>query len=455
MAYLLEHDSVTKTPAEWGVELATLTVGNQLADELRLTVSVKTIADAPVFAIGDEIVLWRDSTRVFRGVVTELPAEASGREQLEYVVSGPWWTLSRCAYMQGRVTWGEIDDPDEETETETTRVVLAMGAGIATPISAGAQIEAALEWAIDKYSLDLEIGSIEIGSLRPPYEEAKDISVAEVISRMLRYLPDAVVHFDYSGATTEINITRRGDMTPVELDLDDTTTSHKIEAAKARPRHDLVPSGVLFIFERTVVVDVDGVARRKIKIASQSAGGGASAPGAIVYTFQLASSATGAGEPIPTGLAAAYYSALSTLQWQGEVSLVEREVSQVIKLGDVVDIVGGPSGWSSMHALVQAVEYDFGEGRTRVTFGPAEQLGPQDFKTLIANNRTHMSASTFPATKNTGDPPSTPNDPTPMTPPSDDEEPPVDPYNPTPWVDLAACVDGAPVTVRVLGFIKA
>lgn len=93
-------------------------------------------------------------------------------------------------------------------------------------------------------------------------------------------------------------------------------------------------------------------------------------------------------ESIPTGVAATLYAALSTLHYDGQITLVEQEVAGTIHPGTVLNITGGAAAWATMAAHVQAVEESVDDGLTAITFGPPDHLSPQDLKELCFTNRS-------------------------------------------------------------------
>lgn len=99
-------------------------------------------------------------------------------------------------------------------------------------------------------------------------------------------------------------------------------------------------------------------------------------------------SSTVGGEPVPTGLAAQLYSAVSVLHWKGTITFVEREVTGLVKVGQVLNLSNGRAEWATMNALVQSVTYDLDAGRTEVTIGPAPFLEHGDLIDLLRVNRS-------------------------------------------------------------------
>ena len=93
------------------------------------------------------------------------------------------------------------------------------------------------------------------------------------------------------------------------------------------------------------------------------------------------------GETAPTGLARTLYTDLSRLQYEGGLTIIDEEVGNDQIMGNVLNVSGGKSAWASMDAVVQSVSHSYGDGATSVTFGPPEQLAPQDLVELLGYGR--------------------------------------------------------------------
>ena len=93
------------------------------------------------------------------------------------------------------------------------------------------------------------------------------------------------------------------------------------------------------------------------------------------------------GETAPTGLAQTLYTDLSQLQYEGAMTIVDEEVGNDSIMGKVINVAGGKSAWAGMQAVVQSVSHSYSDGATSVTFGPPEQLAPQDLIELLGYGR--------------------------------------------------------------------
>lgn len=96
----------------------------------------------------------------------------------------------------------------------------------------------------------------------------------------------------------------------------------------------------------------------------------------------------GFAEPVPTGVADAFYAAASQLQYGGSIVIEEEECAGGRALmGKAVNVTGARAAWASMKAAVVGVDEDFDSGSTTVTLGPARHLAPQDMIDLLRASR--------------------------------------------------------------------
>jgi hypothetical protein len=94
-------------------------------------------------------------------------------------------------------------------------------------------------------------------------------------------------------------------------------------------------------------------------------------------------------EPVPVGLAQALYNAVSVLQYDGELTLQEQEVSGSLSVGDLFNLTGGNlSEWTTMKGMVQSITEDIDAGTTLVEFGPPKHLSAGELVDLLRVNRS-------------------------------------------------------------------
>lgn len=100
-----------------------------------------------------------------------------------------------------------------------------------------------------------------------------------------------------------------------------------------------------------------------------------------------------AGEDVPVGIAEKVYTALATLQYEGQDIRVQSEISNatnngpLITLGHKLNLTGGRSAWTTMDAQIQSITEDDGRGKTSITFGPARQIALGDLAAMFQWNR--------------------------------------------------------------------
>jgi hypothetical protein len=107
---------------------------------------------------------------------------------------------------------------------------------------------------------------------------------------------------------------------------------------------------------------------------------------AQTQTYSRLTSETEA-EPVPEGLAAALYAAVSVLQYDGSLELTEEECSGVAVPGLLLNLTGGRSEWAAMAAQIQRVEEKIDLGQTVITVGPAKHLGQSQLTAWLRANR--------------------------------------------------------------------
>ena len=100
------------------------------------------------------------------------------------------------------------------------------------------------------------------------------------------------------------------------------------------------------------------------------------------------------GEPVPTGLAASIYAALSTLQYEGRATIEEEEISLTgARLYNKVNFSGLKTEYESMNAQIQLVSWDVTAGTTTIHFGPPAHLAIPELLSLLRANRSHHTAA--------------------------------------------------------------
>ena len=109
-------------------------------------------------------------------------------------------------------------------------------------------------------------------------------------------------------------------------------------------------------------------------------------------------------EDVPTGVAASLYTAVSRLQFDGTITIIGQDPAAGYRPGQKFNILGGNAEWATMGAIIRNVVQNSVNGSTRITFGPAKNLGADDIVSLLKRIRTSRQARLGMATKLTGKP---------------------------------------------------
>jgi hypothetical protein len=434
----LECNGVEQSLEGWGITRASLRLVSLAMDTFAFEISTNDMFAEQAFAYDDQINLYKDGDRIFTGSITKLPIIGNTREETQsFTASGPWYILSRVVYMQDRLIY--LGFTPVPTVVPSSRATMFSPGTVTGHIGNGEMIEKAIAYAVDTFHVPIQFGECSL-NIQPPLTEIRDITCADVIIYSAKWTPDSVSWFDYSVDPPAFYCKRRSELTQVNIDPKNEATN-LINEMKITPRPDLQVKGVLFNFEQPVTVG--GV--QKVTVISQGAGDLTSID-LITHTFTLQGTTSYTPEAPPTGLAAAFFDATSTLQYEGEVTATEEECSLFMRTGNGLQFTANcPAIYRTMKALVQQVQYELVFGITTITFGPPTQLGPQDFNAMLAASRgvaptSNMTESGSPD-GGTGNPPVPvgPN-PYPTTPP--------DPTGAQPHVILQLCEGG---TVCVSG----
>lgn len=193
------------------------------------------------FAYGMTVTLKRNGVVWFRGVIREVPRQAGGGEEgVRFVARGAWDVLERKAYLQNFKAPADPSDPDSELiEVKRGRVVLGQGDdGLKVNLSTF------VSQVITYAGLT---PSVYLGSITVPFDEVTDYSCADVISRLLQWVPDAVVWFDYSTTPATCHVQTRPNLESVTVAID----SGLVTSFSINPRYDLISNRVALFYIAT------------------------------------------------------------------------------------------------------------------------------------------------------------------------------------------------------------
>ena len=94
-----------------------------------------------------------------------------------------------------------------------------------------------------------------------------------------------------------------------------------------------------------------------------------------------------AQQPIPTNLAQLIYQSLATLQYEGDVTIVVKDISGGINMGNVLNLSNGRAEWATMNAQIQSIRKELGSGLTTIIIGPSRFLSAGDLTRIFEGTR--------------------------------------------------------------------
>lgn len=178
-------------------------------DVLSIRIDAENLTSYTPPDLGQRVDLYRSGTRFFSGTVTDI--KASGNESLTVLVSGPWWWLERTNYVT--------------SQTDGTGTAAARLTGVFGTTASGVNLKTAIETAINTaVTLGVPIANIAGGSTVATYFDIPRITLnqstcSDVLTELIRIVPDTMAYFDYAPTTPTLHVTRRGVATTRSLTL--------------------------------------------------------------------------------------------------------------------------------------------------------------------------------------------------------------------------------------------
>jgi len=275
----MDEHGTERSVEEWGLRDLVRERINQAADVVTFRADGRASDADPLFAHGSTVKLFRNGMPWFYGRVVRVPGRATAQaEDQLYRLAGPWWYLENLVFQQA---WEATNGLDATlVPTNKSRLVLGQ-ANDGTKLSTGAAILEVLAYATAR-GVPIAVGTVTPEAIAP-YEEALDLSCAEVIRKFLRWTPDAVAAFDYTTSPyPTLSILRRADAATVTLPA----YGAPVSGFDLSPRYDLQVPAVVLKFEQTNDIDHDTFTSLNVQAAPPTATG--DEPGALVMTLDLA-----------------------------------------------------------------------------------------------------------------------------------------------------------------------
>lgn len=104
---------------------------------------------------------------------------------------------------------------------------------------------------------------------------------------------------------------------------------------------------------------------------------------------------------VPPNLAQDYYNAINIVQWEGEITISQKEADAGISVGNALNITDSPT-FANMNATVRSISIDIDAGKTVVKFGPNKLRTLGTLIDLLRVTRSRI-VSMAPTAGSTGD----------------------------------------------------
>ncbi len=242
MALFIKHLSEILPASEMGVCSVRISRRSAAPDSLNLRFS----SDSAVgrFSIGDVVELFDGGERRFYGSVAKLPKYCSGESKnSEMLVESPWADMEKIVYQQ---LWKSADTASGEvvlSPVMRSKVVLGQNSE-GEKIGVGEQVSDILSYAVSSGAM-FGLGNISVDA-KMLLDEARDLSCAEALARVLKWAPNFVAYFDYSGSGLPLLNILSSPSDSANLDMD----SGEISSVSVSSRPDLSLAGVSVKYER-------------------------------------------------------------------------------------------------------------------------------------------------------------------------------------------------------------
>ena len=150
-------------------------------------------------AAGDVVTATYKGVCVFRGdVATIVEARGRGDDATQTVTCvGPWSKMQRLVYRQNWFTG--------DGYSRSSRLVLNETQG-GTAQNLNSELYEIASHGATPCGYTVALADVAVSTQTLPFDECRDITVADAIRRELRFFPKAICRFDYSGATPALKI---------------------------------------------------------------------------------------------------------------------------------------------------------------------------------------------------------------------------------------------------------
>jgi hypothetical protein len=202
-------NTTSKTLEGLQVSDGSLTFRSVGVDELVLTISPENIVSYTTPDYAQRVDLFRSGTRFFTGYVTNV--RTASNNSITVTISNAWWFMERINYVTNQT---------DGSGASVSRITGVFGTA-ASGVNLGTAIQTAINTSV---SLGVPMANIAGGSSVGSYFDIPRITLnqsncAEVISELVRLVPDTMTYFDYTNATPTFNVVRRAAATTRTLTI--------------------------------------------------------------------------------------------------------------------------------------------------------------------------------------------------------------------------------------------
>jgi len=249
-------DTTSKTLAERAVENASLTFRSVGTDELVLNISPENIVSYTIPTYAQRVDLFRNGSRFFTGYVTNV--RTTSNNSITVTISNAWWFMERINYVTSQT---------DGAGASANRIT-----GVFGNATSGTNLTTAIQTAIDtSVSLGVPMANITGGSTVGTYFDIPRVTLnqstcAQVISELVRLVPDTMTYFDYTNSTPTFNVVRRAAATTRTL----TIGTSPVEDFDVNPMIELQVSQVVLPY---VTRDTNGLTSYQTQSSGTAATG--------------------------------------------------------------------------------------------------------------------------------------------------------------------------------------
>jgi hypothetical protein len=264
MYYIKVADGLLQTMDEVGITSAVLNYVANGVDVLEF--AADSALTAAGIAFGTEIKIYDVDLCIFIGEVTDIPSDstAASTAQKKYRAKSYMNQLDRIQFTQDISAYDSAAVPPAVDTFADPRVVLGLTYP-STRITNTVQIAVVLDFADTLKSVPISRDATWPTGFLCPLDQKEDITCWDAIISQLRWIPDHILHCDYSSGSTVVKLSKAGDITATALAVTGT-----LAGIRAVPRHDLQMVGLNVYFRKVTTVDGAAMESRTVQTAGDN-----------------------------------------------------------------------------------------------------------------------------------------------------------------------------------------